>query len=105
MLRVSIRGLPCVVLHGWPPARYPATDRPRGSSRRHAYLPPHERLITVELRQSGTGFQPVRAAEHELHTHTKGVESIYRALILGIRDYFRKCGFRSAVVDWPAEYS
>ena len=29
---------------------------------------------------------------------SNGIESIYKALILGLRDYLRKCGFRSVVV-------
>jgi NAD+ synthetase len=57
-----------------------------------------EDLVTVELRESGAGFQPVRAAQHGLQTHATGVESIYRALVLGLRDYVRKCGFKSVVI-------
>jgi NAD+ synthetase len=30
--------------------------------------------------------------------YSKGVESIYRALIMGLRDYVRKCGFKSVVL-------
>jgi NAD+ synthase (glutamine-hydrolysing) len=30
--------------------------------------------------------------------YSKGVESIYRALVLGLRDYVRKCGFKSVVL-------
>jgi NAD+ synthetase len=30
--------------------------------------------------------------------HARGIESIYKALLLGLRDYVRKCGFRSVVL-------
>jgi NAD+ synthetase len=31
-------------------------------------------------------------------THATGIESIYKALVLGLKDYCRKCGFKSAVL-------
>ncbi len=30
--------------------------------------------------------------------HSQGIESMYKALVLGLRDYLRKCGFKSAVL-------
>ena len=33
-----------------------------------------------------------------LHVPSSGIESIYKALILGLHDYVNKCGFRSVVV-------
>ncbi|HEY7089932.1 MAG TPA: NAD+ synthase [Tepidisphaeraceae bacterium] len=57
-----------------------------------------EDLLVVDLAGSGTGFQPVRATEHGLKTHATGIESIYQALVLGLRDYVRKCGFKSVVL-------
>ncbi len=33
-----------------------------------------------------------------IHAHATGLESIYKALVLGLRDYLRKCGFKSAVL-------
>ncbi len=35
---------------------------------------------------------------HTRATHSTGVESIYKALVLGLRDYVRKCGFKSVVL-------
>ncbi len=34
----------------------------------------------------------------ELHKYSKGIESIYKALVLGLKDYVRKCGFKSVVL-------
>src|SRR5213076_777334 len=31
-------------------------------------------------------------------THCVGIESMYRALVLGLRDYVHKCGFKSVVL-------
>src|SRR5947207_1788229 len=51
-----------------------------------------EDLIFVEF--SGTGCQPVLNQEtHVLAAHATGIETIYKALVLGLRDYVRKCGF------------
>ena len=47
-----------------------------------------EDLLLVDLDHPGP--PPGRASE--------GVESIYQALLLGLRDYMRKCGFRSVVL-------
>ncbi len=60
-----------------------------------------EDLVLVEFPDSGTGFQPVRDAEHGLETRatpSAGIESIYNALVLGLRDYVTKCGFKSVVL-------
>jgi NAD+ synthase (glutamine-hydrolysing) len=35
---------------------------------------------------------------HVSPTHSTGIESIYKALILGLRDYVKKCGFKSVVL-------
>ena len=48
----------------------------------------------VDLGSRGTGYQPV--AEHGLVAHA--TQDIYHALLLGLRDYMRKCGFRSVVL-------
>jgi NAD+ synthetase len=57
-----------------------------------------EDLITVDL-DSNTGFQPVPGSSNGLEArYTKGVASIYHALVLGLRDYVRKCGFKSVVL-------
>src|SRR6185437_11611931 len=32
------------------------------------------------------------------HNSPKAIESIYKALVLGLRDYVRKCGFKSVVL-------
>ncbi len=37
------------------------------------------------------------SAQH-IVPHATGVESVYHALVLGLRDYCRKCGFSSAVI-------
>ena len=54
-----------------------------------------EDLIVVDVPIGGG----VRAATSGPMNHaSEGIESIYRALILGLRDYVRKCGFKSVVV-------
>lgn len=35
---------------------------------------------------------------NRIETHSTGVASIYKALVLGLRDYVRKCGFKSIVL-------
>lgn len=37
-------------------------------------------------------------ADLPIHHHAVGLESIYKALVLGLRDYVRKCGFKTAVL-------
>jgi NAD+ synthase (glutamine-hydrolysing) len=48
-----------------------------------------EDLVVFEA-PSTTGFQPVPA--------TSQVQSIYKALVLGLRDYVHKCGFKTVVL-------
>jgi NAD+ synthase (glutamine-hydrolysing) len=56
-----------------------------------------EDLLVVDL--SATGFQPVSPRHgQDAHTYATGIESIYKALILGLRDYVKKCGFKSVVL-------
>lgn len=58
-----------------------------------------EDFLVVDLH--GAAAAPVAGAEREdLADDAEGepLESLRRALVLGIRDYARKCGFRSAVV-------
>ncbi len=53
-------------------------------------------------------FSPFVERIKTIDTHTKGtrggykaqghIESVYEALILGVRDYMRKCGFKKAIV-------
>ena len=67
-----------------------------------------EDLVVVEVPLThGTGHQPVFSPEdkkHELVAHAtiekpdEGLEQIYRALVLGLKDYVRKCGFSSVVL-------
>lgn len=55
-----------------------------------------EDLLVVEVRSSGKGFQPV--TETAPSPAASGLSSIYQALVLGLRDYVRKCGFKSVVL-------
>jgi NAD+ synthetase len=41
---------------------------------------------------------PAAKAGNRMETPSGGVESIYKALVLGTRDYVRKCGFKSVVL-------
>ncbi|HEX4056385.1 MAG TPA: NAD+ synthase [Tepidisphaeraceae bacterium] len=53
-----------------------------------------EDLMVVEVPISG----PLETPTQPLHQPSDGIESIYRALLLGLRDYVRKCGFTSVVL-------
>jgi NAD+ synthase (glutamine-hydrolysing) len=50
-----------------------------------------EDLLVVELPNRNTGFRPLPAA-------AEPAESIYKALLLGLKDYVNKCGFKSVVL-------
>ena len=55
-----------------------------------AVLPPfQETVVTVDLEQSGV---PGRYQDQE------PIASVHQALVLGLRDYLRKCGFRQVVI-------
>ncbi|MGA2496780.1 MAG: NAD+ synthase [Tepidisphaeraceae bacterium] len=48
---------------------------------------PHPLKLALQTQHSALGTQ-----------HASGIESIYKALVLGLKDYLRKCGFKSAVL-------
>jgi len=56
-----------------------------------------EDLLVVDLPCSG-GVSPPNHSERGRHAHATGLESIYRALVLGLRDYVNKCAFKSVVL-------
>jgi NAD+ synthetase len=66
-----------------------------------------EDIVVVDF-DRGTGYQAVsegsehglvaRATNERIETPSRGIESIYKALVLGLRDYVRKCGFKSVVL-------
>ena len=51
-----------------------------------------EDLLVVEVAAKGAG------AVQRMEAYTEGAESIRRALVLGLRDYVRKCGFKTVVL-------
>lgn len=51
-------------------------------------------LLLVDLPDT----TPPSPIANRIETPKAGLESVYHALVLGLRDYCRKCGFRSAVV-------
>jgi NAD+ synthetase len=59
-----------------------------------------EDLLVVDLSgMSGMGGSPMSSNHgRAAHVTDKDTESIYHALILGLRDYVRKCGFKSIVL-------
>ena len=62
-----------------------------------------EDLLVVELATGGTGGRPVSSGEvhgrpARAASSTAGIESIHNALVLGLRDYVQKCGFKSVVL-------
>ena len=67
-----------------------------------------EDLLIVDAPLGGLGVSPERSRgaaipqslgqDAQATKHARGIESIYRALVLGLRDYVRKCGFKSVVV-------
>ena len=60
-----------------------------------------EDLLIVDL-ESGTGTHPNPQSAignpQLIHPHATGLDSIYKALLLGLRDYVRKCGFKTVVL-------
>lgn len=67
----------------------------------------HEEAIIRSIRDktkgtgafSSTPFSILHPPSSSLiHVHATGLESIYKALVLGLGDYVRKCGFKSAVL-------
>lgn len=55
-----------------------------------ARAPMFEEALTLVDLEAGTGETAPEASSH--------AEAAYRALVLGVRDYARKCGFRRAVI-------
>jgi NAD+ synthase (glutamine-hydrolysing) len=53
-----------------------------------------EDLLVVDLNAGGTGVPPVPDQGRVAHA----TQDIYQALLLGLRDYTRKCGFKSVVL-------
>jgi len=53
-----------------------------------------EDLLVVDVDADGAVGGPGGSR----HQPSAGIESIYRALVLGLRDYVRKCGFRTVVL-------
>ncbi len=56
-----------------------------------------EDLLVVDVALDG-GETAALPGEHVGGRHATGVASIYKALVLGLRDYVRKCGFKSVVL-------
>ncbi len=57
-----------------------------------------EDLLIVESSMGGSPMS-LSQEKHGRAAHaTTGIESIYKALVLGLRDYVRKCGFKSVVL-------
>jgi NAD+ synthase (glutamine-hydrolysing) len=54
-----------------------------------------EDLLIVDLE---SGLKRTQLISSAIPAPTAAIESIYRALILGLRDYVRKCGFKSVVL-------
>jgi NAD+ synthase (glutamine-hydrolysing) len=61
-----------------------------------------EDLLVVDLgsgfRVQGSGGEKGAVSDPPIHPHATGLESIYEALLLGLRDYVRKCGFKTVVL-------
>ncbi len=54
-----------------------------------------EQVTTVEFRRNGTGWE---CQPGPIAPETAGIESIYRAMVLGLGDYVNKTGFPSVVI-------
>jgi NAD+ synthetase len=63
-----------------------------------------EDLLIVEVDATHGTVKPISSAHapgdttHAKPAHRRGVASIHAALVLGLRDYVRKCGFKSVVL-------
>ncbi|MFC2163157.1 NAD+ synthase [Candidatus Altiarchaeota archaeon] len=59
-----------------------------GGTVNHVLASFQEQVATIDSREDGVVEDPV----------ADDVEDIYRALVLGVKDYFRKCGFAKALI-------
>lgn len=59
-----------------------------------------EDLLIVDLdeKKGAATDRTSHGRDARVTTYATGVESIYRALVLGLQDYVRKCGFKSVVL-------
>ena len=57
-----------------------------------------EALVLVELETVGRTFLSATAGKNACATVINEEEEVHRALVMGTRDYARKCGFKSAVL-------
>jgi NAD+ synthase (glutamine-hydrolysing) len=61
-----------------------------------------EDLLVVDVPSDSRGTSaPLVSSQgftHERGAHATGLESVYKALLLGLRDYVTKCGFQSVVL-------
>jgi NAD+ synthetase len=57
-----------------------------------------EDLLVVDVPIEGEAVTDAATTRRRIEPPTEGIESIYHALVLGLRDYCRKCGFTSIVV-------
>ena len=71
--------------------------RLRDSRRRKEKLGAHERVVRVALPPVATAPAPP-SPEPELAPFLEPIDEIYRALVLGTRDYVRKNGFKHVVI-------
>src|SRR4051812_31504522 len=55
-----------------------------------------EDLLIVDLDPSSQSA--IRNPKSAIHAHATDLEAIYKALVLGIRDYVKKCGFKTTVL-------
>lgn len=55
-------------------------------------------LLVVDVPVAGEAPSRESAGSARIETPSTGMASLYRALVLGLRDYCRKCGFTSVVV-------
>jgi NAD+ synthetase len=55
-----------------------------------------EQLMVVDVPERGMASH--KSSGQLLHVASRGIESIYHALILGLRDYVQKCHFKTVVV-------
>ncbi|MCX5661716.1 MAG: NAD+ synthase [Planctomycetota bacterium] len=78
----------------------PRRDLTGAAGDKPAHSPAQKRPIAVPAAGSPAAVATTSAASqtNRLETPKAGCEAIYHALVLGLRDYCRKCGFKSIVL-------
>lgn len=88
------------------PSQEPLIDRPGGIANAQSRLPANARRADDLLIESASASEGVTREHHpasqfaanRIERHSRGIEAIHKALLLGLRDYVTKCAFKHVLV-------